>query len=113
MISAAFLLARKGVRGSCSSPGEALTAVSVPDLMPSADSQFTKRACEALGITFDLRLVGQANDSSVALGEGVEEAIVEANNDDAVGGVMVCLCASVTRSVRSRLLTPITLTSRR
>lgn len=53
--------------------------------------KFTKRACEALGIQFDLRLVGQANDSSVALGEGVEEAIVEANNDDDVGGVMVRL----------------------
>lgn len=53
--------------------------------------QFTKRACEALGIQFDLRLVGQANDASVALGEGVEEAIVEANNDDDVGGVMVRL----------------------
>ncbi|CED85458.1 methylenetetrahydrofolate dehydrogenase (nad) [Phaffia rhodozyma] len=52
-------------------------------------AEFTKRSCEALGITFELRLVGQAIDSSVVAGEGVEEAIVSANNDDDVGGLMV------------------------
>jgi methylenetetrahydrofolate dehydrogenase (NAD+) len=51
--------------------------------------QITKRSCEALGITFELRLVGQAVDPELSTGEGVEEAIVAANDDEQVGGVMV------------------------
>lgn len=55
----------------------------------SGSIQFTKRSCEALGITFELRCVGQAVDNSVTAGEGVEEAIVAANDEEEVGGVMV------------------------
>ncbi|KAL7411940.1 putative methylenetetrahydrofolate dehydrogenase [Mrakia frigida] len=52
-------------------------------------AEFTRRSCEALGISFELRLVGQAVDSELSLGDGVEEAIVAANDDDDVGGIMV------------------------
>lgn len=57
----------------------------------SADDQFTKRACEQIGINFELRLVGQAREGmdGAGVGIGVEEAILEANEDDDVDGIMV------------------------
>jgi methylenetetrahydrofolate dehydrogenase (NAD+) len=55
-------------------------------------AEFTRRQCVALGIEFELREVGPAlsgaNESS-ADGDGVEEAIIEANVDDTVNGIMV------------------------
>lgn len=58
---------------------------------PEADDQFTKRACEQIGINFELRLVGQAREGmdGAGVGIGVEEAILEANEDDDVDGIMV------------------------
>lgn len=58
-----------------------------------ADDQFTKRACEQIGINFELRLVGQAREGmdGAGVGIGVEEAILEANEDDEVDGIMVSL----------------------
>ncbi|OSD04491.1 NAD(P)-binding protein [Trametes coccinea BRFM310] len=52
-------------------------------------SEFTKKQCDALGVEFVLRKVGAAADESLAPGEGVEEAIIEANEDDTVDGIMV------------------------
>jgi methylenetetrahydrofolate dehydrogenase (NAD+) len=54
-------------------------------------SEFTRRQCVALGIEFELREVGGALPDGVggADGDGVEEAIIEANADDAVDGIMV------------------------
>lgn len=55
-------------------------------------SEFTRRSCEQLGINFELRLVGEAREG---LGDvegvevGVEEAVLEANEDDDVDGIMV------------------------
>ena len=55
-------------------------------------AEFTRKQCVALGIEFELREVGPAvkgaNESS-ADGDGVEEAIIEANADDTVNGIMV------------------------
>ena len=55
-------------------------------------AEFTRKQCVALGIEFELREVGPAlkgaNEGS-ADGDGVEEAIIEANADDAVHGIMV------------------------
>lgn len=54
--------------------------------------QFTRKSCESLGIEYELRQVGAARNS---LGDqpnvsiGVEEAILEANEDDEVDGIMV------------------------
>jgi methylenetetrahydrofolate dehydrogenase (NAD+) len=54
--------------------------------------QFTRKSCESLGIEYELRQVGAARSS---LGDqpnvsiGVEEAILEANEDDEVDGIMV------------------------
>ncbi|KAH9989130.1 NAD-P-binding protein [Russula vinacea] len=56
-------------------------------------AEFTRKQCVALGIEFELREVGAALEEgangSRADGEGVEEAIIEANADDTVDGLMV------------------------
>jgi methylenetetrahydrofolate dehydrogenase (NAD+) len=44
-------------------------------------AEFTRKQCVALGIAFELREVEQD--------DGVEEAIIEANADSAVDGIMV------------------------
>lgn len=67
-------------------------------------AEFTRKQCEELGFEFELRRTGAAlneeGDSEVAKegegekkrlgeGEGVEEVIVEANEDESVDGIMV------------------------
>jgi methylenetetrahydrofolate dehydrogenase (NAD+) len=51
-------------------------------------AQFTKKTCEAIGIEFVLKEVGGALDGGVD-GEGVEEAIIDGNEDPSVDGIMV------------------------
>jgi len=54
-------------------------------------AEFTRRQCDALAIVFELREVGAAlpNGAGGADGDGVEEAIIEANAADTVDGIMV------------------------
>jgi hypothetical protein len=63
-------------------------------------AEFTRKLCIGLGIEFDLREVGAAHGGREAVadgasadgasnGDGVEEAIIEANADDTVDGIMV------------------------
>ncbi|PAV21246.1 methylenetetrahydrofolate dehydrogenase (NAD+) [Pyrrhoderma noxium] len=52
-------------------------------------AQFTKKQCEELGVEFILKTVGAAESTEFGEGEGVEEAIIEANEDDSVDGIMV------------------------
>ncbi|WRT68965.1 uncharacterized protein IL334_005947 [Kwoniella shivajii] len=54
-------------------------------------AEFTKKACEQIGINFELRLVGEARQGLDGEGVGidVEEAILEANDDSHVHGIMV------------------------
>ncbi|KAM0793605.1 hypothetical protein ACM66B_001038 [Microbotryomycetes sp. NB124-2] len=68
-----------------------------------AYAQWTAKACQAVGIEYELREIGQhQDDASVAAQEGgqsqqretaehaeVEQAILEANDDDSVHGIMV------------------------
>jgi|SRR6266850_2525398 len=53
-------------------------------------AEFTRRQCVALGIEFELREVGAALPDGVggADGDGVEEAIIDANADGTVDGIM-------------------------
>ncbi|KAF8680979.1 Tetrahydrofolate dehydrogenase/cyclohydrolase, catalytic domain [Rhizoctonia solani] len=51
-------------------------------------AQFTKKTCEAIGIDFVLKEVGGAVEGGVD-GEGAEEAIIEANEDRNIEGIMV------------------------
>ena len=52
-------------------------------------AEFTKKQCDELGVEFVLRKIGAAADATLDEGEGVEDAIIEANNDDSVDGIMV------------------------
>ncbi|KAB5594643.1 Methylenetetrahydrofolate dehydrogenase (NAD+) [Ceratobasidium theobromae] len=52
-----------------------------------AYAQSTKTTCESIGIKFILKQVGGALDDGID-GEGVEEAIVEGNEDPNVDGIM-------------------------
>ena len=63
-------------------------------------AEFTRKQCVALGIEFELREVGAAlggrengaegsGVDGTGNGYGVEEAIIEANADDAIDGIMV------------------------
>ncbi|QRV72526.1 methylenetetrahydrofolate dehydrogenase (NAD+) [Ceratobasidium sp. AG-Ba] len=51
-------------------------------------AQFTKKTCEAIGIEFVLKEVGGALEGGID-GEGLEEAIIEGNEDVNVDGIMV------------------------
>jgi hypothetical protein len=60
-------------------------------------AEFTRKQCVGLGIEFELREVGAAlrgreagaDGAGTSNGDGVEEAIIEANADDTVHGIMV------------------------
>jgi 5,10-methylene-tetrahydrofolate dehydrogenase/methenyl tetrahydrofolate cyclohydrolase len=62
-------------------------------------AEFTKRQCEDLGVEFVLRRIGAAASSDLSEGEGVEEAIIEANEDDSVQGIMVCIVVPLQRDL--------------
>lgn len=66
-------------------------------------AEFTRRQCEELGVEYVLKLTGAAADPALGEGEGVEEAIIEANEDESIHGIMV---RRVTLSCRS-CLTPL------
>ncbi|KAB5589843.1 Methylenetetrahydrofolate dehydrogenase (NAD+) [Ceratobasidium theobromae] len=51
-------------------------------------AQFTKKNCELIGVEFILKQVGGALDGGID-GEGVEEVIIEANEDPNIDGIMV------------------------
>ncbi|KAJ7887491.1 NAD(P)-binding protein [Mycena olivaceomarginata] len=52
-------------------------------------ADFTKKQCEDLGVEFILKKTGAADTGDLGEGEGVEEAIIEANEDENVDGIMV------------------------
>jgi methylenetetrahydrofolate dehydrogenase (NAD+) len=51
-------------------------------------AEFTRKECAAVGVEFVLKPVGSALNPNLLDGEGVEEAIIEANQDTTVDGVM-------------------------
>lgn len=52
-------------------------------------AEFTRRQCEELEVDFVLKKTGAALSAEQDEGEGVEEAIIEANEDESVHGIMV------------------------
>ena len=52
-------------------------------------AEFTQKQCDSLGVDFVLRRTGAAENSELEEGDGVEEAIIEANEDPDVDGIMV------------------------
>ena len=53
-------------------------------------AEFTRKQCEELGFDFFLKTTGAAASPELGEGEGVEEAIIEANEDESIHGIMVC-----------------------
>jgi methylenetetrahydrofolate dehydrogenase (NAD+) len=72
-----------------------LVGILATDASPSRFyADFTRKQCEGLGMRFILKEVGSAVKQSVGEearsdGDGVEEVIIEANEDDNVDGIMV------------------------
>ena len=52
-------------------------------------ADFTKKQCDELGVQFVLKKTEAADTGQPGGGDGVEEAIIEANEDDSVDGIMV------------------------
>jgi methylenetetrahydrofolate dehydrogenase (NAD+) len=67
-------------------------------------AEFTRKQCEALGVHFVLREIAAAADPTRADGDGAEEAIIEANEDKSVDGIMV---RSLSLSYRLRSIMPV------
>jgi hypothetical protein len=53
-------------------------------------AEFTQKTCADLGFDFVLKKVGAALGDGSAEGAGVEEAIIECNEDSDIDGIMVC-----------------------
>ncbi|KZO98122.1 NAD(P)-binding protein [Calocera viscosa TUFC12733] len=52
-------------------------------------AEFTRKMCEEFGVEFLLKEVGGAGGEEARDGEGAEEAVIEANEDENVDGIMV------------------------
>ncbi len=60
-------------------------------------AEFTQKTCEAIGVDFILKRVGAAlSEKDDPKGEGVELAIIEANEDEGVDGIMACSTRDIT-----------------
>lgn len=73
------------------SPPPKLVGILGTSSAPSRNyAEFTRRQCEELGFGFVLRETGAGlRGGGGGEGEGVEEAIIEANEDEGVHGIMV------------------------
>lgn len=90
-IAEAFHKEVKSGLANCSRPPK-LVGILASSSAPSKNyATFTKKQCEGLGIEFVLKTTGAAQSPDLGEGEGVEEAIIEANEDDSVDGIMVCI----------------------
>jgi hypothetical protein len=76
---------------SRSSPPKLVGILSTSAAPSKFYAEFTQKQCDALGITFELRKTGAAlgPERGLGEGEGAEEAIIEANEDPSVDGIMV------------------------
>ena len=60
-------------------------------------AESTKKSCEAIGVDFELKLVGSEADK--AQPGDVEQAVLEANMNDSIDGIMVCCNSCLLRFV--------------
>ena len=74
----------------CTRPPKLVGILSTSSAPSKMYATFTKKQCEELGFEFILITVGAAQSPDLGEGEGVEVAIIEANEDDSVDGIMVC-----------------------
>lgn len=79
----------KSSLAQCSRPPTLVGILGTTSAPSKFYADFTRKQCEQLGVRFVLKKVGSAESSERADGEGVEEAIVEANEDPDIDGIMV------------------------
>jgi len=60
-------------------------------------AEFTRKQCEDLGVEFILKKTGAAMSPDLSEGGGVENAIIEANEDASVNGIMVTVSYNLYR----------------
>ena len=72
----------------CSRPPKLVGILATSSAPSKFYADFTKKQCDELGIEFVLKRTGAA-DTGLSESEGVEEAIIEANEDDSIDGIMV------------------------
>ncbi|KAH9482365.1 Methylenetetrahydrofolate dehydrogenase [NAD(+)] [Psilocybe cubensis] len=88
-ITAAFRDEVKSSLAACSRPPK-LVGILATTAAPSSNyAEFTRKQCDELGVNFVLKKVGAAASPDLGEGEGVEEAIIEANEDPSIHGIMV------------------------
>jgi|ERR1700722_1776656 len=87
-IAATFCEEVKSSLEKCSRPPKLVGILATSSAPSQFYADFTKKQCEQLGVEFVL-IKTKASDTGDSNGEGVEEAIIEANNDDSVDGIMV------------------------
>lgn len=88
-IAAAFRDEVKASLAECRRPPR-LVGILATSSAPSRNyAEFTKKQCAELGVDFVLKTTGAAVSSDLGEGDGVEEAIIEANEDESVDGIMV------------------------
>ncbi|KDR84047.1 hypothetical protein GALMADRAFT_1340093 [Galerina marginata CBS 339.88] len=88
-IAAAFRDEVKGSLGQCSRPPKLVGILATTSAPSNNYAEFTRKQCEELGVEFILKKVGAATSPDLGEGEGVEEAIIEANEDPSIHGIMV------------------------
>jgi methylenetetrahydrofolate dehydrogenase (NAD+) len=74
---------------ACGRPPKLVGILSTTSAPSKFYAEFTKKQCDELGVEFVLKKTGAAYNGKLGEGEGVEEAIIEANEDDNVDGIMV------------------------
>lgn len=89
-IAAAFRDEVKQSLAQCTTPPKLVGILSTSSAPSKFYAEFTRKQCEELGVEFVLKKTGAGASAELAEGDGVEEAIVEANEDDSVHGIMVC-----------------------
>jgi hypothetical protein len=90
-IAVAFRDEVKQSLAQCARPPKLVGILSTSSAPSKFYADFTKKQCDQLGVQFVLRKTGIAESETLGEGEGVEDAIIEANEDDSVDGIMACL----------------------
>lgn len=88
-IAAAFRDEVKRSLAECPKPPKLVGILATTSAPSKFYAEFTRKQCEDLGVEFILKKTGAALSSELGEGDGVEEAIIEANEDDSVHGIMV------------------------
>ncbi|KAG6845451.1 hypothetical protein H0H87_009359 [Tephrocybe sp. NHM501043] len=88
-IAATFRDEVKASLTQCTRPPKLVGILATSSAPSRSYAEFTKKQCAELGVNFVLKETGAALSADLGEGEGVEEAIIEANEDEGVDGIMV------------------------